>query len=172
MIRRFTSGPNPSDLALLVHIVKSFVFFCTIAVFHTIKTFQVGACLRAGNDIISRDRIFHQSLRSKSSTIAPCCFQYFQLLPEQHLLLPDQVLLPRYSFGIPIFMPVLHLLQELDVKSTIFPFEGSAVFRVMACDHLQKCGTVCHILSDRSDLIQRGTHKRSVHNGIRFRKLV
>ena len=29
------------------------------AVFHAVEAFQVGACLRAGNDIIGRDHIFH-----------------------------------------------------------------------------------------------------------------
>ncbi len=46
--------------ALLIHIVESFVLFGTETVFHTVESFQVGACLGGCNDVVSRNRIINE----------------------------------------------------------------------------------------------------------------
>ena len=61
MIRRFTSGPKPSRTASLVHGVQVLRILCTVTVFYTVETLQVGAGLCSRDRIISGDRIVYQT---------------------------------------------------------------------------------------------------------------
>ena len=132
--------------------MKAFIFLRTIAIFHTVKTSQIGTCFRRCNYIICRDRIFHQ-IQIKLFDNRTLFFQYFYCMQNIFLYFCIQSVSKITSWNSNLHP--FDIIHQCTGKIIFFSCNGGAVFRVVRCNRLQNGRTVCNILCDRPDLIQR-----------------
>src|SRR5699024_12012186 len=96
--------------------MESFALWTSVAVLHAVEPFQIGAGLRAGNDIIGRNHILGHLQRKPFHLGAAFPHQIRCLLMA--CLTSGSVPSPRYSSGIPIRIPFKSSLFVPDTGST------------------------------------------------------
>ncbi len=151
MIRRFFLTTKPAVLVFFVHVVKTFIFCCTETVLHSIETFRLELASALGDNIISRNHVFHGFDREKNSTSAPSSFSVSRT-PIKDAFTFRIKSFCKIFFRNTKFHPLTSPVSSLEnCRSSLF----MDVLSFVSCPAMiSKSCTVRYVFSYRTDLIQ------------------